>query len=103
MHIRVSVIKAVHKENSGKKSFLQNEGGNRDGLKNQKVRNEGSLHSKDAQSCMTPSVYLCVIVHKRREHASLVTVRLVDREIKKIDWSFKQRWRHVALCIFAVK
>ena len=34
-------------------------GGYRDGLKHQKGRNKGSLHSKDAQSYMTPSLYLC--------------------------------------------
>ena len=50
-------------KNSGQveKSFLQNEGGYRDGLKYQKGRNKGSLHSKDAPSYMTPSLYLCVI------------------------------------------
>ena len=35
--------------------------GYRDGLKHQKGRNKGSLHSKDAQSYMTPSLYLCLI------------------------------------------
>ena len=45
------------------KSFLQNEGGYRDGLKHQKGRNKGSLHSKDAQSYMTPSLYLCLILN----------------------------------------
>ena len=43
------------------KSFLQNERGYRDGLKHQKGRNKGSLHSKVAQSYMTPSLYLCSI------------------------------------------
>ena len=37
--------------------------GYRDGLKHQKGRNKGSLHSKDAQSYMTPSLYLCVILN----------------------------------------
>ena len=40
------------------KSFLQNEGGYRDGLKHQKGRNKGSLHSKDTQSYMTPSIII---------------------------------------------
>ena len=35
----------------------------RDGLKHQKGRNKGSLHSKDAPSYMTPSLYLCLIVN----------------------------------------
>ena len=36
-------------------------GGYRDDLKHQKGRNKGSLHSKVAQSYMTPSLYLCFI------------------------------------------
>ena len=43
------------------KSFLQNEGGYRGDLWHQKGRNKGSLHSKDAQSYMTASLYLCFI------------------------------------------
>ena len=46
------------------KSFKMKRG-YRDGLKHQKGRNNGSLHSKDAQSYMTPSLYLCFIVHKQ--------------------------------------
>ena len=44
------------------KSFLQNEGGYRDGLKHQKGKNKGSLHSSDTQINMTLSLYLCMIV-----------------------------------------
>ena len=47
------------------KSFLQNERGYRDDLKHQKGRNKGSLHSKVAQSYMTPSLYLCFIVFEQ--------------------------------------
>ena len=39
--------------------------GYRDGLKHQKGRNKGSLHSKVAQSYMTPSLYLCFIVFEQ--------------------------------------
>ena len=44
-----------------KNHFFKMKGGYRDGLKHQKGRNKGSLHSKDAQSYMTPSLYLCSI------------------------------------------
>ena len=39
-------------------------GGYRDGLKHQKGRNKGSLHSKVAQSYMTPSLYPPFILKK---------------------------------------
>ena len=48
----------------GKNHFFKMKGGYRDGLKYQKGRNKGSLHSKVAQSYMTPSLYLCFIVYK---------------------------------------
>ena len=44
-----------------KNHFFKMKGGYRDGLKHQKGRNKGSLHSKVAQSYMTPSLYLCSI------------------------------------------
>ena len=44
------------KETNGKKLFLQNEGGYRDGLKHKKGRDKGWLCSNDTQ---TPSLYLC--------------------------------------------
>ena len=46
-----------------KNHFFKMKGGYRDGLKHQKGRNKGSLHSKDAQSYMTPSLYLCLILN----------------------------------------
>ena len=48
-----------------KNHFFKMKGGYRDGLKHQKGRNKGSLHSKVAQSYMTPSLYLCFIVYKQ--------------------------------------
>ena len=45
--------------------FFKMKGGYRDGLKHQKGRNKGSLHSKVAQSYMTPSLYLCFIVFEQ--------------------------------------
>ena len=47
-----------------KNHFFKMKRGYRDGLKHQKGRNKGSLHSKDAQSYMTPSLYLCLILIK---------------------------------------
>ena len=44
-----------------KNHFFKMKGGFRDGLKHQKGRNKGSLHSTVAQSYMTPSLYLCSI------------------------------------------
>ena len=46
-----------------KSHFFKMKGGYRDGLKHQKGRNKGSLHSKVAQSYITPSLYLCFIVY----------------------------------------
>ena len=46
-----------------KNLFFKMKGGYRDGLKHQKGRNKGLLHSKDAQSYMTPSLYLCLILN----------------------------------------
>ncbi|CAI8052914.1 hypothetical protein GBAR_LOCUS28945 [Geodia barretti] len=70
MNIRVTVtINAVLPEavkssgNKWKNHFFKMKGGYRDGLKHQKGRNKGSLHSKDAQSYMTPSLYLCLILN----------------------------------------
>ena len=48
-----------------KNHFFKMKGGYRDGLKHQKGRNKGSLHSKVAQSYMTPSLYLCFIVFEQ--------------------------------------
>ena len=45
--------------------FLPNERRYRDGLKHQNGTKTGSLHSKDAQSHMTPSLYQCFIVYKQ--------------------------------------
>ena len=45
-----------------KNHFFKMKRGYRDGLKHQKGRNKGSLHSKDAQSYMTPSLYICLIL-----------------------------------------
>ena len=59
------------------KSFLQNQRGYRDGLKHQKGRNKGSLHSKVAQSYMTPS-----IVYKQ----SLI----LNKDIGMVSCSFVQ-------------
>ena len=42
------------------KSFLQNEGKYKDGLKHQKRRNKGSLHSKDAHSYTWHHPYIFV-------------------------------------------
>ena len=48
-----------------KNHFFKMKRGYRDGVKHQKGRNKGSLHSKDAQSYMTPSLYLCLILIKQ--------------------------------------
>ena len=59
------------------KSFLQNEAGYRDGLKHQNGRNKGSLHSKDGQSYMTPSLYLCFFLAKFYKDIGMVSCSFV--------------------------
>ena len=55
----------IHYYYKWKNHFFKMKGGYRDGLKHQKGRNKGSLHSKVAQSYMTPSLYLCFIVFEQ--------------------------------------
>ena len=84
-------------------------GGYRDGLKHQKGRNKGLLHSKDAQSYMTPSLYLCVIVHNQSRPADIflpnwergrpaaldvsVISTLQQLTLKKVQFNMRQRYR----------
>ena len=66
------------KQHGWKNHFFKMKGGYRDGLKHQKGRNKGSLHSKVAQSYMTPSLYLCSILNFAYKRLNIVSrARLV--------------------------
>ena len=67
-------------------------GGYRDGLKHQKGRNKGSLHSKVAQSYMTPSLYLCFIFYKQSW--------ISNKDIGMVSCSFVQLCCVTTPCFF---
>ena len=54
-------------------SFVEDEGGYRDGLE----RNKGSLHSKVAQSYMTPSLCLCSILNFAKTKMKSTEVQII--------------------------
>ena len=68
------------------KSFLQNEGGYRDGLELQKEGNRECLLSKATQNYMTPSLYLCL-------YDSTHTFNYKGRGLELRLMSLQQRYR----------